>query len=128
MQRLAVNELVIQIANNYIHKFSSIVWTIMSDFTTGYSDTPIAVEPASFPNDCLPPEADYASRDALVTAINTWAATRGYAFITRKSTTKSSGKRVVTYACDRSWKPPTSTDIERKRKTTTRGTSCPFSC
>ena len=127
MQRLAVNELVIQIANNYIHNFPSIVWTIMSDFTTGYSDTPIAVEPASFPNDCLPPEADYASRDALVTAINTWASTRGYAFITRKSTTKSSGKRVVTYACDRSWKPPTSTDIERKRKTTTRGTSCPFS-
>lgn len=82
---------------------------------------------ASFSEDCLPPEGDYSSREALVTAINTWSATRGYAFITRKSTTKSSGRKVVTYACDRSWKSRDITEMERKRRTTTRGTSCPFS-
>lgn len=84
-------------------------------------------EAQSFPNDYLPPEQDYESREALATAINTWAAARGYAFITRKSTTKSSGRKIVTYACDRSWKPQASIEMERKRKSTTRGTSCPFS-
>jgi hypothetical protein len=28
---------------------------------------------ASFPYDCLPPEGEYESRDALLTAINAWA-------------------------------------------------------
>lgn len=82
---------------------------------------------AEFSIDCLPPEAEYNSRDELVTAINTWAATQGYAFITRKSTTKSSGRKIVTYACDKSWKPSSSINANAKRKTTTRGTGCLFS-
>ena len=80
-----------------------------------------------FADDCLPPETEYVSREELVTTINTWAAARGYASITRKSTTKSSGRKVITYACDRSWKPRSSAEKEPKRKTTTRGTNCPFS-
>jgi hypothetical protein len=58
-------------------------------------------------------------------SINEWAVTRGYAFITRKSTREKSGKQTVTYACDRSWLQPISE--ERQRKTTTRGTGCQFS-
>jgi hypothetical protein len=88
---------------------------------------PPSQELASFPDDCLPPEAEYNSRDELVTAINTWAATRGYAFITRKSTTKTSGRKIVTYACDRSWQHKPSAKKKHMRKTTTRGTGCPFS-
>lgn len=84
-------------------------------------------EAASFLDDCLPPEAEYHSRKELVEAIDTWAATRGYAFIARSSTTKSSGRRIVMYACDRSWPAEVSTGNEPKRKTTARGTSCPFS-
>ncbi|KID83172.1 hypothetical protein MGU_09535 [Metarhizium guizhouense ARSEF 977] len=80
-----------------------------------------------FPEKCLPPEDEYESREELLTAINTWAATRGFAFIARKSTTKSSGRRIVTYACDKSWKPKAPTGEESKRKTTVRGTGCPFS-
>ncbi|PNP59906.1 hypothetical protein FNYG_14768 [Fusarium nygamai] len=34
----------------------------------------------SFPDDCLPSERDYTSRDAVFKAINSWAAPRGYAF------------------------------------------------
>lgn len=75
----------------------------------------------------MPPEAKYQSRKELVKAINTWAAARGYAFIARRSTTKSSGRKIVTYACNRSWPAEFSTGNESKRKTTTRGTSCPFS-
>jgi hypothetical protein len=33
----------------------------------------------SFPEDCLPPERDYESRDALFQAINTWALPRARA-------------------------------------------------
>lgn len=95
----------------------------MEEFSS-VSNTPDAL---SFSDDCLPSEAEYESRDALVTAINTWAATRGYAFITRKSTTKTSGRKIVTYACDRSWQPRPSSRKECKRKSTTRGTSCLFS-
>jgi hypothetical protein len=87
---------------------------------------PPSQELASFPDDCLPPEAEYNSRDDLVTATNTLAATRGYAFITRKSTTKTSGRKIVTYACDRSWQHKPSAKKKRMRKTTTRGTGCPF--
>ncbi|KAJ0135885.1 Uncharacterized protein HZ326_21121, partial [Fusarium oxysporum f. sp. albedinis] len=32
-----------------------------------------------FPEDCLPPEHTYASRDDLFQAINDWASPRGYA-------------------------------------------------
>ena len=81
---------------------------------------------ATFPDDCLPPEYIYESREALFAAINTWAATRGYAFTTGKSTKEKSGKWKVIYACDRSCKPPDASK-ERQRKTTTRGTGCQFS-
>jgi hypothetical protein len=81
---------------------------------------------ATFPDDCLPPECDYESRDALFAAINAWATSRGYAFTTGKSTKSTSGRCTVTYACDRFCKPPNASK-ERQRKTTTRGTGCPFS-
>ncbi|KAJ3551452.1 hypothetical protein NPX13_g11359 [Xylaria arbuscula] len=79
-----------------------------------------------FPDDCLPPEGNYNSRAALLEAINAWAAPRGYAFVTGRSTKENSGKLTITYSCDRFSRPP---DIpkERQRKTTTRGTGCPFS-
>lgn len=56
----------------------------------------------------------------------TWAAARRYAFITRKSTTKSSGKKLVAHVCDRSWRARALRETERKRQTKTRGTSYPF--
>ena len=86
------------------------------------------MEPAlgAFREGCLPPECDYESRDALFKAINAWAAPRGYAFTTGKSTKEKTGRRTVTYSCDRSCRPPNSSK-ERQRKTTTRGTGCPFS-
>lgn len=80
----------------------------------------------TFPDDCLPPEAQYGSQEALLNAINNWALTRGYAFITTRSTTKASGKRVITYACDRRTTPP-SQSRQRQRATTSRGTGCQFS-
>ena len=78
----------------------------------------------SFPDDCLPPEREYDSQDALYKAINLWASTRGYAFITRRSTRKKN-RLLVTYACDRACRPPM--PKERQRQTASRGTSCPFS-
>lgn len=39
----------------------------------------------SFPDDCLPPEGNYQLRVALLQAINAWAATRGYVFVTGRS-------------------------------------------
>ncbi|KAG6989724.1 PKS-NRPS hybrid synthetase [Fusarium oxysporum f. sp. conglutinans] len=80
----------------------------------------------SFTEDCLPPEQEYESRDALFKAINDWAAHRGYAFTTGRSTVEKSGRQTITYTCDRSCRPPSSTR-ERQRKTTTRGTGCKFS-
>jgi hypothetical protein len=80
----------------------------------------------SFPDDCVPPEGDYESRDALVKSINAWAAPRGYAFVTGRSTKEKTGKQTITYKCDRACRPP-SASIERQRKTTTRGTGCEFS-
>ncbi|KAL2104883.1 hypothetical protein VUR80DRAFT_9410 [Thermomyces stellatus] len=65
---------------------------------------------ASFPDDCLPPECDYESRDALFKAINAWAAPRGYAFL----------------PCDRGRRLDNPSQ-SRKRKTTTRSTGCQFS-
>jgi hypothetical protein len=38
----------------------------------------------TFPDNMLPPESTYDSREALLTAINEWAAPRGYAFINWK--------------------------------------------
>ena len=79
-----------------------------------------------FPDDCLPPESSYESRAALITAINKWAYTRGYAFVTKRSTKEKSGKLTVVYACDRSCRDYAS-ERPRQRKTTTRSNNCPFS-
>ena len=79
-----------------------------------------------FPDDYLPPENTYESRAALVTAINEWAYTRGYAFVTKRSTKEKSGKLTVVYACDRSCREYAS-GMARQRKTTTRSSNCPFS-
>lgn len=58
----------------------------------------------SFPDDCLPPENQYESQEALFQAIKSWAAPRCYAFTTLRST-KKSGQLLTTYGCDRSRKP-----------------------
>ena len=80
----------------------------------------------TFPADCLPPESSYQSREALFKAINEWAASRGYAFVTGRSTREKNSRQIVTYQCDRSGKPPSSTQ-SRQRQTTTRRTHCLFS-
>ena len=89
-------------------------------------DLTLGRQPALFPDDCLPPEGEYESRDALIKAINIWASTRGYAFITGRSTKEKTNRRTITYACDRFYHPPKSS-TERQRKSTTRATSCQFS-
>ncbi|KAF4946565.1 hypothetical protein FGADI_11079 [Fusarium gaditjirri] len=61
---------------------------------------------ATFPDDVLPPEGTYDSREALLAAINKWAAPRGYAFITGRSSRSTSGRQIITYACDRWCRPP----------------------
>ncbi|KAH7461505.1 hypothetical protein FOMA001_g18980 [Fusarium oxysporum f. sp. matthiolae] len=81
---------------------------------------------ARFPDDCLPPECEYTSRDAVFKAINSWAAPRGYAFVTGRSHKEKTGRLTVTFTCDRACRPPDAS-IERRRKTSTRGTSCQFS-
>jgi hypothetical protein len=86
----------------------------------------IAIAMATFPGDCLPPEAIYDSRTALFEAINSWAITRGYAFTTERSTAEKSGRVTITFACDRSRRPPKALS-NRQRKTTSRVTSCLFS-
>ena len=86
-----------------------------------------------FPADCLPPEGEYESRDALFAAINAWAAPRGYAFTTGRSTRKkANGRPTVTYTCDRSGRPGAhrgkgDKPMEHKRQTSTRITGCQFS-
>lgn len=78
----------------------------------------------AFPDDCLPPEGDHKSREALLVAINEWAKPRGYAFVTGRSRRTASGRQVVHYACDRYRATvPTAT----KRASTTRSTGCQFS-
>lgn len=79
-----------------------------------------------FPDDCLPPEGQYASRDEVHAAINAWAAPRGYAFVSGKSKKTGSGKRVVYFTCDRGG-PVSDPSITRMRLTTTRRTGCQFS-
>jgi hypothetical protein len=83
---------------------------------------------ATFPDDCLPPEGFFESRQALFESINAYAKPRGYAFTTAKSTTEKTGRTTVTYACDRSRRQPDDKRVRQgKRKTTTRMTECPFS-
>lgn len=79
-----------------------------------------------FPDDCLPPEGDYDTRDALLAAINAWAIPRGYVFTTAKSTKERSGKRTVTYICDRGGQNPDRGEA-RQRITHPRRIGCQFS-
>ena len=81
---------------------------------------------ASFPDDCLPPEGQYDLREALVKAINSWASTRGYAFVMQRSTRRTNGLQKITYSCDRGYHPP-NPNTPRQRKTTAHTISCPFS-
>ncbi|KAL9561324.1 hypothetical protein ACKAV7_014679 [Fusarium commune] len=89
---------------------------------------PIGV-PIHFPDDAMPPEGQYSSREELVTAINAWAAPRGYAFSVKSSVVTPSGRTRVIYSCDRGAgkAPKVKPAKERKRKTTTRRTGCQFS-
>lgn len=79
-----------------------------------------------FPDDCLPPEGEYSSQDALHTAINTQAAARGYAFITGKSRKTNNSRRLVTFNYNRGGAPPKASDT-RQQSTTTRRVGCQFS-
>ena len=87
---------------------------------------PIGV-PTAFPGDAMPPEGQYSSRQELVTAINAWAAPRGYAFSVTTSWKTPNGRTGVIYGCDRSGITKAKPTKKRKRKTTTRRTGCLFS-
>ena len=80
----------------------------------------------SFPDDCLPLEDSYESREALFAAIYAWAAPRGYAFTTGRSARSTNQRCTVMYTCDK-YRPPRSKTRIRPRNTTTRCTNCPFS-
>ncbi|KAL7755655.1 hypothetical protein ACKLNR_014182 [Fusarium oxysporum f. sp. zingiberi] len=88
-------------------------------------------ESHGFPDDVLPPEGQYTSREELATAINAWAAPRGYAFISQRSTRSSTRRAIVPFICDRGGGPAASaasaTPKKRIRKTTSRRTGCLFS-
>ena len=82
----------------------------------------------AWPDDALPPEAVYESRESLLAAINSWAKPRGYAFTTGKSRKTPNGRTKVGFACDRNKLPPTvSSDRQRQRRTCSRRTGCKFS-
>ena len=81
---------------------------------------------AAFPDDVLPPEGTYDSRESLLEAINYWAKPRGYAFTTGKSMKTPNGRVRVIFACDRNGKPP-STSVQWKCRICSRGTGCKFS-
>lgn len=79
-----------------------------------------------FPPDCLPPEGNYLSQEALLEAINKWAFPRGYAIRIARSTKERDGLRTLTFGCDRGRAPP-SPSRHRIRQTTSRMVNCPFS-
>ena len=92
-------------------------------FTTTTTSTTMA----TFPDDCLPPEGFFESRNALFKSINSYTEPRGYAFTTQRSIYETNGFLKVYYVCDRSRRLPSLDDLrEGKRKTTTRMTNCPF--
>ncbi|KAH7461514.1 hypothetical protein FOMA001_g19037 [Fusarium oxysporum f. sp. matthiolae] len=81
-----------------------------------------------FPRDVLPPEGEFSSREELVTAINAWAAPRGYAFISQRSCKTTNGRVRVTFICDRGGgRAPSTSPKKRIRKTASRRTGCLFS-
>lgn len=71
----------------------------------------------------IPPQGMYSTRAAMAQAINEWAAPRGYAFITGRSTRENTGRLTVTYACDRGGVMPEPTR-PRQRRTTSKKTGC----
>ncbi|KAL2889052.1 mutator-like element transposase [Ceratocystis lukuohia] len=90
------------------------------------ADNSEALQISQFPDDILPPEGIYESREALFAAANAWAKPRGYAFTTGKSKKTKNGRTKVVVACDRTQAPPNPSTV-RKRRTSSRGTSCKFS-
>jgi hypothetical protein len=74
---------------------------------------------------CLPPEAVYDSREALLQSINAWAALNGCAFVTGRSK-RESGKLKVFYTCDRFGLLADVTKT-RQRHTTSKRTGCQYS-
>jgi hypothetical protein len=54
-----------------------------------------------FPDNILPPESTYESREALLAATNAWAKPRGYIFLYGKSTKTPSSRIKVTVTCNR---------------------------
>ncbi|KAI8720121.1 MULE domain-containing protein [Fusarium sp. LHS14.1] len=78
-----------------------------------------------FPEDALPPEGQFRSREELTAAINDWAAPRGYAFISQRSSKSISGRLTVTFACDRAGIPVATG--KGVRKSASRRTGCLFS-
>ena len=52
--------------------------------------------PRCFPADARPSEGQFNSREELATAINAWAAPRGYAFVIQRSTKTASGRSIIT--------------------------------
>lgn len=81
---------------------------------------------ATFVDDILPPEGVYESRVSLISAINSWAKPRGYAFTTGKSSKTPNGRVKIVYVCDRNRLPPNAS-LERVRHTSSRKTGCKFS-
>ena len=80
-----------------------------------------------FPDDVLPPEGHYDSREELRTAINAWAAPRGYAFVIGRSRTTKNGRSEVIFNCDRGAGRRPSASRKRIRETESRRTGCLFS-
>ncbi|EGU84478.1 hypothetical protein FOXB_05007, partial [Fusarium oxysporum f. sp. conglutinans Fo5176] len=81
--------------------------------------------PFCFPDDVLPPEGTYSSREQVREAINDWARPRGYAFSISKSRTYANGKRECVFSCDRgAGRTPS---LSGSRETSTRRTGCLFS-
>ncbi|RKK07652.1 hypothetical protein BFJ66_g17655 [Fusarium oxysporum f. sp. cepae] len=81
-----------------------------------------------WPDDVLPPEATYPSRESLLAAINDWAKPRGYAFVIRRTNRTANGRSLMHFSCDRGggkYKPIP--DAKRKRKSVTQRTGCEFS-
>ncbi|EXA31282.1 hypothetical protein FOVG_17406 [Fusarium oxysporum f. sp. pisi HDV247] len=91
---------------------------------TGLTMSSIGV-PFCFPDDVLPPEGTYSSREQVREAINDWARPRGYAFSISKSRTYANGKRECVFSCDRgAGRTPS---LSGSRETSTRRTGCLFS-
>jgi hypothetical protein len=80
-----------------------------------------------FPEDCMPPEALYSSRDEVYASINRWAASRGYAFVIGRSSKSKSGRKSVTFNCDRGAGRMVLPSQDRRRATSSRRVGCNFS-